>query len=277
MPRPAIEGKIAVITGASSGIGLELAKQLAPTLGEVVLVARRKERLDALAEELKRANPKLVTHTIGCDLADLAQIDSLVEELGSTVSQVDLLVNNAGLGDICLFEFAEWPKLEGMLELNIVSLTKLTHRLLPGMLARKSGAILNVSSGFGLTFMPSVACYAASKAYVTSFSESLRSELRGTGIVVSQLCPGPVHTEFEAVAGNPTGRELPKLLTLDAATCVQSALRQFRRGKALIITGFWIRVLMWLTRCSPRLLRRAVFSPIAEYLRRRRLRHSTAG
>ena len=120
------------------------------------------------------------------------------------------------------------------------------------MLARGRGGILNVSSGLGLTFMPGAAVYSGSKHYVSAFTESLRLELRGTGVVVSQLCPGPVATEFLDVAGNPVGRPVPRLLELSAEQCARVALRGFARGRALIVPGLVARILIGLGRITPR-------------------------
>src|ERR1700738_1520655 len=196
----------ALVTGASAGIGKEFARQLAKRAGAIVLVARREERLNELRDELTLRDPNLEVRVRKTDLADLALVDELVAWLESEKIDVDLLINNAGLGDHRPFASSDPQRNDAMLMVNVVALTSLTTRLLPPMIARKRGAILNVSSSAGFLPMPGMAVYAASKAYVNSFSEALRAELRGTGVSVIALCPGPVHTEFGEIAKRP-GRE----------------------------------------------------------------------
>lgn len=261
--RAPIENSIAVVTGASSGIGTEIARQLAPQVKTLVLVARRKARLDALAEELARDT--LTIRVEPCDLADADQITDLIERLGP----VDVLVNNAGLGDIGLFERADFAKLRLMMQVNMLGLVQLTRGLLDGMLARGKGGILNISSGFGLTFMPGAAAYVGTKHFVTSFSESLRLELGKTGVVVTQVCPGPVATEFEAIAGNPTDQAVPGFIELSAAECAAAALKGFAKGRALVVPGGWMKVIMAFARVSPRWMHRLMLRGVGRYLRKR--------
>jgi short-subunit dehydrogenase len=188
----------AVITGASAGLGEEYALQLAPVTSHLVLVARRAGLLENLAERIRDASPKTAVSVIAADLAQPAgrlQVANILRESGL---HADLLVNNAGLGDYGEFATADWPRLEAMLRVNIEALTHLTHLLLPHM--PYGGAVLNVSSLASLLPIPDFAVYAATKAYVTSFSEALRIELRERGIRVLAVCPGPVHTEFGQVA-----------------------------------------------------------------------------
>ncbi len=267
--KPPIEGGIVMITGASSGIGREMALQLADRARAILLVARREARLRQLEVELKEINPKLQVYVFGCDLAQDGEIERLLNSLKVGLGRVDVLINNAGTGDINLFETTSWDKLEQVIRVNVLALTKLTHLLLGQMLIRGRGGILNVSSTLGLIFMPAASVYAGTKHFVTSFTEGLRLELRGTGVVVSQLCPGPVDTEFESVAGNPTGRAVPKALQLTAAECARVGLRGFMKGKALIIPGFLMRLLMTLGRISPRPFLRFFFRGVGRYLRGR--------
>jgi len=274
MPRPPLEGTV-LVTGASAGLGRELARQLGGRARALILVARRADRLAALAEELRAARPGLEVRTESCDLASADERERLLAALAGT--EVDVLVNNAGLGDLELFERAGWEKLAGLLEVNVLALTHLTHRLLPPMLARGRGGVLNVSSGLGLTFMPAMAVYGGSKHYVTAFSEALRLELRGTGVVVSQLCPGPVATEFLEVAGNPFGKPLPPALELSAERCARVALRGFARGKALIVPGALMRFVIALGRLTPRAILRLVYRGLGRYLRKRPVAALPAG
>ncbi|MFH2006349.1 MAG: SDR family oxidoreductase [bacterium] len=269
--RAPLEDSVVLITGASSGIGVELARQLARSARALVLLARREDRLQALARELREAHPHLEVVVKPCDVTDLEGLDRTLESVHAAVGDIDVLVNNAGMGDVSFFEAASLDKVTGMLRVNVVSLTHLTHRLVGGMVQRGRGAILNVSSAFGLLFMPAFAAYAGSKNYVTAFTESLRIELRGTGVVVSQLAPGPVATEFMDVAGNPTDRDIPKFVELSAERCARVAIRQFRRGKALIMPGFWIKALIWSARLTPRVVLRVVFRIFGRWVRNKQL------
>src|SRR6266480_8075622 len=196
----------ALITGASSGIGREFARQLAKRARSIVLLARRSERLADLRDELLNRNPNLDVNVRVVDLADKTQIELLIDSLAHDKIDVDLLINNAGLGDSGAFATGDAIRNEQMLLVNVVALTSLTRRLLPQMIAKRRGGILNVSSSAGFLPIPGNAVYAATKAYVTSFSEALRAELRGTGVSVCVLCPGPVHTEFQEGAKRPGGR-----------------------------------------------------------------------
>lgn len=190
----------ALVTGASSGLGEEFALQLAPRVRRLVLVARREPLLQELAETIRGNFPLIDVRVFAVDLTDPAAREHLAATLASQGLEPDLLVNNAGLGDYGEFATAAWPKLESMIRLNVEALTHLTHALVPGMIGRSGGAVVNVSSLACLLPIPDFAVYAATKAYVTSFSEALRIELRGHGIPVLAVCPGPVHTGFGEVA-----------------------------------------------------------------------------
>lgn len=238
----------ALVTGASAGIGEEFARQLAPRCGTLVLVARRVERLRGLAEALAGAHPGLRLRVSGGDLADASARSGLVAALGREGLVPDLLVNNAGLGDYGEFVTAEWPRVEAMLRVNVEALTHLTHALLPGMLElrRKGGppaAVVNVSSLASLLPMPDFAVYAATKAYVTSFSEALRLELRGSGVAVLAVCPGPVKTEFGAVARRAAGgAEMPasELFHVPKEQVVAEALAALAADRARVYPGWKI-------------------------------------
>ncbi len=259
--KPPLKNSTILLTGASSGIGREMARMLAGTAGTLVLVARREDRLRELEAEL--TGSEILVRP--CDLSDLAAIDTLLEG----IPDVDILINNAGMGDLGLFEFSEWEKLERMIGINVTSLTYLTRKVVGGMLGKGRGGILNVSSGYGLTLSPVVAAYAGTKHYVSSFTDSLRIELSGTGVVVSQLCPGPVETEFLEVAGNPTGRPVPRLVQISAQQCARAGLRGFARGRAIIIPGFWMWIMINLGRMTPRPMLRLLYSWVGGALRKR--------
>ena len=195
----------ALVTGASAGIGREFARQLAPVVHTLVLVARRDDRLKALELELKVINPKLEVFCRQVDLGNRSELERFCGWLDESDLAIDLLINNAGLGDYGFFIDSEWDRIQAMLDVNITALTYLTYRILPRMRRSGCGAILNVSSVAGLFPVPRVAVYAATKAYVTSLSEALRAELRNSNISVTVLCPGPTPTEFSDVAQRPTG------------------------------------------------------------------------
>lgn len=193
-----------LITGASAGLGEEFARQLASRARSMVLVARRGDRLSALAGELA-ASADVKVRCFEADLADPEQRVQLFEALEEKSLFPDLLINNAGMGDYGTFVEADWEKLETMMRLNMEGLTHLTHLFLPAMRERRRGAIMNISSLASILPIPDFAVYAATKAYVSSFSEALRIELREDGISVLAVCPGPVHTEFGSVAARGPG------------------------------------------------------------------------
>lgn len=262
---------VVLITGASSGIGREIARQLRDEARTLILVARREDRLRELADELTATRPELVVHVQPCDLADADATVAMLDRVEATVGAVDVLVNNAGFGDLSVFELAPWDKLRTMIAVNVEALTLLTHRLVGGMVARGRGAILNISSGFGLTWMPGLGVYVGTKHYVTAFTEALRLDLAGTGVVVTQVCPGPVRTEFEAVTGNPTGLSVPSLVELTPERCARIALRALRRRRALVVPGFWASLLVGLGRLTPRWILRLVYRWMGPALRRKQL------
>ncbi|MEM7152665.1 MAG: SDR family oxidoreductase [Myxococcota bacterium] len=264
---PVLDGSTVLLTGASSGIGLELARLVAARASRLIIVARRRDRLETLRDELVAAHPKLVVDVETCDLSDLAATEALADGLLARLDAVDVLINNAGLGDIRLFEVSEHAKLQRMIAVNIEAVTLLTHKLVPPMVQRGRGGVLFISSGFGLTVMPGVAAYAGTKHYVSAFSEALRMELRGTGVVVTQVCPGPVATEFESVAGNPTGQSVPKFIELSPEKCAALSIRGFDRRRATVVPGFVMSILMWFGVWMPRWSRRAMYSWMATFLR----------
>lgn len=190
----------ALVTGASSGLGEEYARQLAPTCKAMILVARREDLLEKLSDELRQSWPHLVVHCLPVDLTIPASRSGLFLQLKDWGLVPDLLINNAGMGDFGVFSNADWSKLDAMLQLNVTALTHLCHEALPGMIAQGRGAIVNVSSLASILPIPDFSVYAATKAYVTSFSEALRMELREFMIPVLAVCPGPVHTGFGEIA-----------------------------------------------------------------------------
>lgn len=253
-----IDSGVVIVTGASSGIGAHIARQLAPRVAVLVLVARRKERLDALADELRTTTT--VVEVRPCDLSEPAAVEELARDVQAAHGRVDVLVNNAGLGDIGLFEESDPAKNLLMIQVNVVGLTMLSRAVLPGMVARGKGGILNISSGFGLVSSPGFAAYVGTKHYVSGFTEALRSELGGTGVRVVQVCPGPVATEFESVAGNPTDHKVPAFINLSAQACASASIAALDRNRALTVPGIAAWLLIHTGWWSPLVLRRAVMT-----------------
>jgi short-subunit dehydrogenase len=248
-----LENCNALITGASAGIGREFARQLAGRARSMILVARRDERLIELADQLQREHPKLVIHIRKVDLADLGQLQAFLEWLDREKLEVDLLINNAGLGDSGPFAESDPDRNKEMTVVNVAALTSITRHSLPRMIARHRGAILNVSSSAGFLPIPGSAVYAATKAYVTSFSEALRAELRGTGVSVCALCPGPVVTEFHQVAKREGVQPDmgPKFLVVTVDQVVRDGLSALEADRPLIIPGLAMKLFMLLARLMP--------------------------
>jgi uncharacterized protein len=249
-----LEGSSVLITGASAGIGREFARQLAGCAGSLVLVARRRERLEGLRDELTKCDPNLKVHVRVTDLSDDRSVLELCDWLERERFSIDLLINNAGLGDMGPFATSELQRVKEMLAVNITALTLLTRLLLPGMIVRRRGAILNVSSSAGFLPIAGFAVYAATKAYVTSFSEAIRAELRGTGVTVTSLCPGPVRTEFTEVAHRSAAaweKSSPGFTHVSVDDVVRTALDAVAAAKALVIPGFIMKLGMLLVRLTP--------------------------
>ena len=248
-----LDGCTALITGASAGIGREFARQLTSRSRVLVLVARREQRLNELGDELRNRNTQLQVHTRVVDLCNKAQIDELVRWLEQSKIEIDLLVNNAGLGDYGSIATSDPERDDRIIQVNIKALTLLTRRLLPQMIAKRHGAILNVSSSAGFLPIPGMAVYAATKAYVNSFSEALRAELRGSGVTVTALCPGPVHTEFGDAAKRPGGEPEhgPEFVYVSVEKTARDALAAIEADRPLVIPGLFMKLGMFLVRITP--------------------------
>ncbi len=247
--RPPLSGTV-LITGASSGIGRELARRVCGEARRVVLVARREERLQALAEELQQARIGLDVAVEVCDLSDLEAVAALCDRLDEE-GGVDVLINNAGFGDRSFLEDADWAKLQRMVAVNVTAVLYLTHRLVAGMVARGHGGVMNVGSVLGRIVQPGVATYAGSKHFIGGFSAALRSEVESAGVTVTEVCPGPVATEFREIASNRTAVSSPGFLRIEPGPCADDALRAFRRGQAMVFPGRLNRVLMHVVRWVP--------------------------
>jgi short-subunit dehydrogenase len=270
MPSP-FDGGVVLITGASSGIGRALALQIAHRARAIALVARRKDRLEELKSELLTRNPSLRVAVSAADITKPEAREAMIAAVEAEVGPVDVLVNNAGFGDLGVFDRADWEKNERMIALNVTALTHLTHRVVRGMVARGRGGILNVSSGWGLTFGPGLSVYIGTKHFVTGFTEGLRLDLAGTGVRVTQVCPGPVATEFNDTVGNFTGMSPPGLVEISAERCARAAIRGLDRGRALVVPGLLIRLILFLGTKTPRFILRLFYAPVARLLRKKQL------
>ncbi|AUS81681.1 short-chain dehydrogenase [Actinoalloteichus sp. AHMU CJ021] len=245
----------ALITGPTSGIGLSFARRLAAEGYDVVLVARTESKLISLAAELGDRYG-VEAETITADLAEAADRDRVAARLRDEERPVDLLVNNAGFSTGGHFERNEFSALRSQLEVNVTAVLQLTHAALPGMLARRGGDVINVSSIAG--FLPGRgSTYTASKAWVTSFTEGLAAGTRGSGVRLLALCPGFTRTEFHERADIDMSG-LPRSFRLDADFVVHESLRDLRRGRAVSVPGNQYKALASVSRLLPRWLVRRV-------------------
>jgi len=246
----------ALITGASAGIGLELARLAARAGHDLVLVARRRDRLEALAAELGAAYGVKVT-VVAADLSDRATPGQIAEHVHAAGTRIDYLMNNAGFGTCGPFQEADLERQVQMIDVNIQALVQLTHLFLPEMLARKRGRILNIASIAGFVPGPFMATYYASKAFVVSFTEALAKELCGSGVTVTASCPGPTATEFGVVAQS-KDTNLFRRGGADAASVARHAYRAMLAGKVVAIPGFMNKLTAQSIRIAPRAVVRAM-------------------
>ena len=242
--------KTALITGSSNGIGLELARIHAEKGDNLVLVARSKDKLERLKEELEQKH-NVGVYTIGKDLFNKDAAREVYDELIKQNISIDYLINNAGLGDFGLFAESDWNKQEKMINLNITALTHFTRLFLPEMLRRGNGKILNLASTASFQPGPTMSVYFATKAYVLSFSEAVNNEVRDKGVTVTALCPGSTESGFHAgVAGenNPVKeRKLPS-----SRTVAEFGYRAMMKGKSVAIPGIKNTIMAYSVRFAPR-------------------------
>jgi uncharacterized protein len=243
-------GSSCLITGASSGIGAEFARQLAALGYGVFLVARREERLRALAAEIERDHGVRV-EVQACDLGDPTATAALPARIAERNLNVEVLVNNAGfttVGDV----HQNPDRQLGMVRVNCEALVELTTAFLPAMVERGRGAVINVASTASFQPIPTQAVYAATKAFVRSFSEAVWAELKGTGVTVTALCPGPVATEFVEAGGFKKGQdELPSFMFASAESVARAGIDGARSGKRVVVPGMGNRVTASFGRFAP--------------------------
>jgi uncharacterized protein len=257
-----LAGSTVIITGASSGIGWEFARQLAPVASNIILVARRIDRLETLASELRAINPHLELFKRALDLRNHVDLERFCDWLDEGDLTIDLLINNAGVGDHGPFVGSEWERVISMLRVNVNALTYLTLRILRKMKKAGRGAILNVSSVAGLLPVPNSAVYAATKAYVISFSEAIRAELRAYKISVAALCPGPVDTEFLSRATRGTAEQkhtAPDFLIVPVREVVRKGLEAVSHDRPQVIPGVAVNLAMRTLAFLPMFIKRLLY------------------
>jgi len=252
-----------LVSGASSGIGWELVKLFAENRDDLVLVARRRKKLDQLGRDLNAAFGVTV-RVIAKDLANPKAPTEIAQELSTGGVKVDMLVNDAGFGVYGPFSQTDGAKELEMLQVNITALTQLTKLFLPAMLERRSGRILNLASTAAFQPGPLMAVYYATKAYVLSFSEALANELAGTGVTVTALCPGPTETEFQKEAGLEKTRLFSSPFVRDARSVARAGYEGMLSGKRIVIPGLANQILAQAVRFTPRRLVTAIARSLQE-------------
>jgi hypothetical protein len=253
----------ALVTGASSGIGKDLAGLLAADGYELVLVARDVARLEELGAELARRHG-VAAHAIRADLSDAGAPARLAADVQALGVEIDVLVNSAGYGLFGPFAETDLDAELGMIQLNVTALTHLTKLFLPGMLARRRGRILNVASTAAFQPGPLMAVYYATKAYVLSLSEALANELAGTGVTVTALCPGPTSTGFQAGAKMEASRLVRGKKIMDSQTVARVGYDALKRGKTVVVPGLKNKLLIQSVRFTPRSVVTSIVRSIQE-------------
>ena len=236
---------VTLITGASAGLGVDFARQYSKRGDRLVLVARRKDRLEELAAELGNAR------VVAMDLSSEGAASRLFADLEAHGEHIETLINNAGFGLVGRFHALDGTQQRKMIDLNCGVLTELAHGALPGMIERGKGGILNVASTAAFQPGPGMAVYFATKAFVLSFTEALHEEAKGTGVHVSALCPGPTSTEFGEVAGF-GGNKVVESLAAESADVVEAGISGLDANKAIVIPGFTNKLTAQSSRFLPR-------------------------
>ena len=239
-----------LVTGASGGIGYELAKLFARDHHNMVLVARSSEKLSQVATELRAFGATVQTFPL--DLATAPAPKFLFDQLQQANIAIDILVNNAGFGAFGEFAQMSHEEILGQIQLNVIALTELTRLFLPPMLARRSGRIMNVASTAGFQPGPLMAVYYATKAYVISFTEAIANEVRHSGVTVTCFCPGATHTGFAKRAGNDKSRLFKQLGALNVEKVALDGYRAVMEGRSLAISGVHNWIVAQSTRFAPR-------------------------
>lgn len=247
-----LKGRTALVTGASSGLGIDFARELAKRGASLVLVARRAEALAALASELKQSYGTAV-QVLPADLGVAEAREKLVSDLAASGTSIDLLVNNAGFGVYGEFAETDWPRLDQMLQVNVVGLTHLSRLFAEGMIRRGHGRILQVASTGAFSPSPTYAAYSASKSYVLSFGIALNNELNPHGVTCTTVCPGVTATDFLLVSGQKRNW-YHRATMMSSASVAASGINAMLRGSSHLVTGWINAVQAFSTRFMPRAL-----------------------
>ena len=258
-PRP---GSVALVTGASSGIGADMARELAIRGHDLALVARREDRMQDLSEELSERHG-VRAETFGCDVAEPEQRERLVGEVADRGLTVEILINNAGFGSGGAFHSLDGDGETGMVRTNVEAVVALTSAYLPAMVERRRGALLNLASLIAFQPVPFQATYGATKAFVLSFSEAVHEEVRGTGVTITALCPGPVRTEFGESGGfGGADDNIPSFMWLESETVARAGIEGLEKGDRVVVPGAVNR----LGAISGRYMPRALLLPLVRRL-----------
>ena len=252
-----LDGSTVLITGASSGLGVEFATQLAPRAKALILLARRGDKLEKLKAELGATSPSCDVRVFSCDITNAKRVDEVLSSLGF---EIDVLINNAVVGDYGRFETSDWSKQEQMIALNITALSSMTHKLLPAMVRKGSGGILMVSSAAAFQAVPGLGLYSATKYFVSGFADVLRAEVGSRGVVITHLCPGPTETDFSKNAERGAGGIESPVGYQAADICVRQALHAFENNEAVVVTGLATKVTIAMLALTPSPLKRLAMS-----------------
>ena len=250
-----MDNNYVLITGASSGIGYELAKLFERDGYNLILVARDKEKLQMAVDKLNNEKNKIIM--LDVDLSREDEVDKLIKYINKNEIDINILVNNAGIGLFGEFAEIDWKTEEKLIDINIKALTKLTKYFLPKMIEKKSGGILNVASTAAFASGPRMATYYASKAYVLNLTEAIHEEVKEYGINISCLCPGPVRTSFQSKAGIKKSEKAKKYL-MNADIVAKVGYDKFKKGEVIIIPGFKNKVLVNANKLLPRAISRKI-------------------
>ncbi len=250
---------LAIVTGASAGLGLDMARSLAQRGYDVVLAARSVDRLEAIRDEIEAGGT--LAYVAAHDLSSSVGVDRLLEDVAALARPVDLLVNNAGFGLHGPYLETDAAAEAAMIQVNVLALVRLTRELLPGMVARGSGRILQVASTAGFMPGPWMSTYYATKAFVLSYSDALAEELRETGVTVTCLCPGPTRTGFQAKAGA-RRPGASKLGMMESAAVARAGLDGALSGRRRVVPGLVNKLSTWAPRLFPRNLLTALVGRI---------------
>jgi short-subunit dehydrogenase len=261
LPEPSVSSA-ALVTGASSGIGAAIAKELASRGYSIALVARREERLRSLATDLTSEHG-VAAEAISCDLGDPDERDRLADELRGRGRSVEVLVNNAGFGHQADFATSPRERMVEMVRLNVEAVVDLTSRFMGPMVERGRGSVINIASTAAFQPLPGSAVYAASKSFVLSFSEAIRTELRGSGVTVTAVCPGPVKTEFTEVAGvGGVEERTPGAVWMSAEDIARHAVDGAANDRRVVVPGAINRATALAGQHSPRAIALPLISRI---------------